>query len=139
MRDETLREAKSILRGWFRSQDDAYLTRVVDECRAGTFAMWRSCRCVRGLCDGGYGGVTATSELALAAEVALVRIGGDSATGVICPGKPGQRFATPFGVFAYDGEELRRARVLPIVLAEIRRRTRAARQAEHVTLAAPLK
>lgn len=101
MRDATLRDSKATLRNWFGNQDDAYLTRVVDECRAGTFAYSLPCHCLRGLCDGGYAGWAANQDDALVAERALRYL-------------QYNRYS--------DCDHIGRARVLPMVLAEIKRR-----------------
>lgn len=112
MRDKVLRQAKVTLRDWFAGQDDAYLTRVVDECRAGVFGYNDACHCLRGLCAGGYFGRIALTYSARNAEDALLVIGD--------PADPHCRF--PGRALRLWREEMRRKRVLPIVLAEMNRR-----------------
>jgi hypothetical protein len=123
MRDATLRSAKATLRAFFAGQDDKYLTRVADECRAGVFCFMESCHCLRGLLEGGYAGSHANLE-AMAGEEALCKIG-YAANGGIREIEMDRR------------EKLRRSRTLPLVLAEIRRRTKQSQpapEAERVCL-----
>lgn len=117
MRDATLKEAKATLRGFFASQDQAYLTRVVDECRAGRFAFMQHCHCLKGLCEGGYWGVAARTPECQAAESHLNRLG---------------FFGKQPAWMSFDNyrEQLRRNRTLPLVLAEIRRRTKSSAKEE---------
>ena len=130
MRNEQIREAKATLRQWFSDDqiaDDAYLTRVVDECRAGTFRFDSQCYCARGLLDGGYDGTLASTDAACGAETALWFLSGVDFDRLKFPGL-WPRPDCPHGSSAYGChlcEHLRRVRTLPMALAEIRRRERA--------------
>ncbi|HSE36210.1 MAG TPA: hypothetical protein VLG74_02840 [Blastocatellia bacterium] len=110
MRDATLREAKATLRGWFAGQDDGYLMRVVAECRAETFGYWDACHCLLGCLTefpsyGYYAGLyrTRTKSMQIA-ENALYLLGAPES--------------------GEEKEPIRCLRTLPLVLAEIRRRTK---------------
>lgn len=109
MRDATLRAAKDVLRSWFRERDDAYLTRVADECRAGIFTYYDSCHCLLGCLMRGYTYGNYENEFERPAELALNHFG-------------------VWGIANPPDDRIRRHRTLPIVLAEIRRRNRLARQ-----------
>lgn len=117
MRDPQLTSAKATLRGWFASRGDAYLARVVIECRDGRFKFRSSECCIRGLCEGGYD--MADSDEALAAESALYAVGGGRLL-----------YNTYFesdervDACAEKPNYLGRVRTLPIVLAEIKKRHR---------------
>src|SRR5688572_22948953 len=102
MRSPEIRRAKANLRQFFAAQSLPYLLRVWDECRAGTFGYSEQCHCLRGLLDGGYLGAESGTDEAIEAEHALLVLGRD---------------------YGSIREWVRRNRVLPMVLREIRRRT----------------
>lgn len=112
IQNETRRQSKHTLREFFAGQTDAYLVRVVDQCRAGTFCYGDKRHCVRGLSGRGY--VNASSKSYVDAEYALARLA---------------------NTLSDESEHIRRVRVLPMVLNEIRTRNRG-RRAKFIKLTA---